>query len=103
MQEEFTEKAILSNFWWGEKYGRPLFRETMSKTDFVEVKRFIRLIKKLVTDKFIHIRERMKALLSNSTKKKKPTIIQFYNQNKRSVDVFDQRAKKYITYSASRQ
>ena len=39
---------------------------------------------------------------ANATEKKKPKIIQFYNQNKISVDVFDQMAGKYKTYTASR-
>ena len=59
-------------------YGPPLFRETMSRSDFVEIKRFIRFDNKdcrsqrLVTDKFIHIREPMEALVSNCIKNYRP-------------------------------
>ena len=55
-------------------YGPPLFRKTMSRSDFVEVKRFIRFDNKdcqsqrLVTDKFIYICEPMEALVSNCIK-----------------------------------
>ena len=53
-------KSHSVDFLWSEKYGPPLYKETMSRSDFVEVKKFIRFDNKdcrsqrLVTDKFIH-------------------------------------------------
>ena len=35
-------KSHSVDFLWSEKSGPPLFRETMSRSDFVEVKRFVR-------------------------------------------------------------
>ena len=34
---------------------------------------------------------------------KKPLVVQFYNQNKVGVDVFDQMARKYTTHAATRR
>ena len=71
-------KSHSVDFLWSDKYGPPLFRETMSRSNFVEVKRFIRFDNKdcrsqrLVTDKFIHIREPMEALVSNCIKNYRP-------------------------------
>ena len=71
-------KSHSVDFLWSEKYGPPLFRETMSRSDFVEVKRFIRFDNKncrsqrLVTVKFIHIREPMEALVTNCIKNYRP-------------------------------
>ena len=36
-------------------------------------------------------------------KKKKPLVLQFYNQNKVGVDFFDQMARKYTTHAATRR
>ena len=41
--------------------------------------------------------------ITDATEKKKLTVIQFYNQNKIDVDVFNQMAIKYTTHTASRQ
>ena len=40
---------------------------------------------------------------TDATKKKKPLVLQFYNQNKVGVDVFDQMARKYTTHGATRR
>ena len=71
-------KSHFVDFLWSEKYGSPLFRETVPRSDFVEVKRFIRFDNKdcrsqrLVADKFIHIREPTEALVSNCIKNYRP-------------------------------
>ncbi|CAK8681971.1 unnamed protein product [Clavelina lepadiformis] len=71
-------KSHSVDFLWSEKYGPPIFRETMSRSDFVKVKRYIRFDNKdcrsqrLLSDKFIHIRETMEALVSNCIRNYKP-------------------------------
>ena len=40
---------------------------------------------------------------TDDTEKKKPFVINFYNQNKVGVDVFDQMARQYTTHAASRR
>ena len=40
---------------------------------------------------------------TDSTEKKKPIIIHFYNKNKVGVNVFDQMARLYTTHEASRR
>ena len=39
---------------------------------------------------------------TDATEKKKPLVVQFYNQNKVGVDVFDQMVRKYTTHAATR-
>ena len=40
---------------------------------------------------------------TDATEKKKPLVVQFYNQNKVDVDVFDQMARKYTTHASTRR
>ena len=40
---------------------------------------------------------------TDAAKKKKPLVVQLYNQNKAGVDGVDQMAKKYTTRAATRQ
>ena len=39
---------------------------------------------------------------TDATQKNKPLVMQFYNQNKIGVDVFDQMVRKYTTHAATR-
>ena len=40
---------------------------------------------------------------TDATEKKKSLVVQFYNQNKVDVDVFDQMPRKYTTHAATRR
>ena len=39
---------------------------------------------------------------TDATEKKKLLVVQFYNQNKVGVDIFDQMTRKYTTHAATR-